>query len=144
MNKPNDGGPAFPRPKWWPSDGDPDADGHPQGGMSLLDYFAGKALPACIQYAYSERHYDPALIAEQAYEAGAAMVVAGEKVQRDPLRELYVRNLEGAAFEMRAALKGLLDVCGDFLTHEQQNLLENYLKHAKDAIAKAEAAGVKS
>lgn len=43
-----DGGQAFPRPKFWPADGDPDRDGHPQGGMSLRDYFAAAALTGIL------------------------------------------------------------------------------------------------
>jgi len=53
MGNPNDerdGGPAFPRPKWWPTDGDPDHDGHPQGGMTLRDWLAGQALAAAYAH----------------------------------------------------------------------------------------------
>lgn len=44
----NDGGQAFPRPKFWDGDGNPDNDCE-QGGMSLRDYFAAKALHGVLQ-----------------------------------------------------------------------------------------------
>ena len=70
-----DGGPAFPRPKFWLSDGDPDRDGLEQGGMSLRDYFAGQALVEMCG------HLNPNEAALLAYEFADALLAARDKEQ---------------------------------------------------------------
>jgi hypothetical protein len=82
-----DGGPAFPRPKYWPNDGNPDGDCLPQGGMSLRDYFAAQALAGSLA---SDAHPDVvldtlmdsprkvAMRAEFAYALADAMLKARE------------------------------------------------------------------
>lgn len=84
-----DGGPAFPRPKWWPTDGDPDHDGHEQGGMSLRDYFAAKAMASLLSnldlrnvadiVAQAKGQTARALIAEKAYQYADALLAERAK-----------------------------------------------------------------
>ena len=127
-----DGGPAFPS-----SIQRRDEQGklvgltcHP--GLSLRDYFAGQALAAMAD----PLTQTPLGLARNCYEIAEAMIEVRGLIAADPLLD--------AALEMRAALRGLLDVAHDFLTHEQLGLLENYILHAKSALGKAEAAGVQA
>jgi hypothetical protein len=68
---------AQPRPKWWPTDGDPDADGFPQGGLTKRELLAAMAMQGAVaHHEYSPlvaaRHaiaYADALLAELAKEA---------------------------------------------------------------------------
>lgn len=80
-----DGGHAFPRSKWWPTDGDPDHDGHEQGGMSLRDYFAAKAIGlfpmehANVVALQAGVKPDGALVAKFCYELADAMLAERDK-----------------------------------------------------------------
>ncbi len=75
----NDGGPAFPLT----ADENNDRDWNLAGGMSLLDYFAGKALPTIMERAdVQNKHGWPnwaLTVAEMAYDVAAAMVAEKEK-----------------------------------------------------------------
>ena len=76
MDKPNDGGPAF------PSTVQEDMDGYPRyaagyGGMSLRDYFAGQAMGG--QLADPDGEIDPKLIARWSYAYADAMLAEREK-----------------------------------------------------------------
>ena len=71
MSKPNDGGPAFPEMK---------SAYQLQGGMSLRDWFAGKALghiPALLDV--SEENASCENIAGHAYQIADAMLAARER-----------------------------------------------------------------
>jgi len=73
----NDGGPAFPRPA---SPGAKHAN-ESQAGMSLRDYFAGRAIPAAWleeTEGWEKTGHAPS-IAKLAYELADAMIVAREK-----------------------------------------------------------------
>jgi hypothetical protein len=76
MTKPNDGGPAFPRPvggdmdRYWNGE---------QDGMSLRDWFAGQALAGLL----AEKCKDPREAAEQAYDYADEMLEA----RRPPPKE---------------------------------------------------------
>lgn len=76
MTRPN-GGPAFPLP-CTTSCAEGDSIGH---GMSLRDYFAGQALIAAAGWAVSEKHWDPAAIAEDAYAVADALLEARKAVR---------------------------------------------------------------
>jgi hypothetical protein len=49
--------------------------------MSLRDYFAGQALIAAAGWAVSEKHWDPAAIAEDAYAVADALLEARKAVR---------------------------------------------------------------
>lgn len=66
MSNIENGGPAFPT-DWYPTDG------KPFQGMTLRDYFAAQALPACIQFCERERWN---WAADRAYEIADAMLKA--------------------------------------------------------------------
>ena len=68
MDKPNDGGPAFPCA---------DAKGFVSEGMSLRDYFAGQAMGG--QLADPDGEIDPKLIARWSYAYADAMLAEREK-----------------------------------------------------------------
>jgi hypothetical protein len=57
----DDGGPAFPT-------------NLSDDGMSLLDYFAAKAMQALMMDARFDLRHDPAIVADRAYEMAAAML----------------------------------------------------------------------
>ena len=90
------GGPAFPRPV-------SETEGHKEGlliefaheGMTLLDHFAGEALPAVYRAAYSwpEAEVEAVkqvmgaatgedVVAEASYRIGAAMIRAKQRRER--------------------------------------------------------------
>ena len=76
MNKPNDGGPAF------PATVQEDIDGYPRYaagnvGMSLRDYFAGQALAGML--ADSTRQSSLENYADDAYDIADAMLAEREK-----------------------------------------------------------------
>jgi hypothetical protein len=73
MDKPNDGGPAFPRVPW--DVNDYTGDGSP--GMSLRDYFAGQALQG--QLADFNCGKEPEYIAHWSYRYADAMLAEREK-----------------------------------------------------------------
>ena len=68
MDKPKDGGPAFPCT---------DAKGFTSEGMSLRDYFAGQAMGG--QLADPDGEIDPKLIAKWSYAYANAMLAEREK-----------------------------------------------------------------
>ena len=75
MDKPNDGGPAFPCT---------DAKGFTSEGMSLRDYFAGQALAGILadpeRHGFNESHAEcEFLVAEDAYILADAMIVLRER-----------------------------------------------------------------
>jgi hypothetical protein len=72
MDKPNDGGPAFP------------SDRFSELGMSLRDYFAGQALAGILadpeRHGFNELHAECEFtIAEDAYILADAMIIWREK-----------------------------------------------------------------
>lgn len=70
MNK-DTGGPAFPTTKPLDSWGDPNQ------GMSLRDYFAAKAMQACLRNAKPEDTDEPLITwAQDAYDMADAMLKA--------------------------------------------------------------------
>jgi hypothetical protein len=75
----DDSGPAFPRPKFWPTDGEPDLEGHPQGGMSLRDYFAGQALAGNCGYSTSGESVNSRTLAVEAYTIADLMLAERKK-----------------------------------------------------------------
>ena len=68
MDKPNDGGPAFPCT---------DAKGFVSDGMSLRDYFAGQALAGLL--AFPGKDFPSSVIALGAYDVADAMLAEREK-----------------------------------------------------------------
>lgn len=69
MSEKNDGGPAFPVPN--------DANVNGQEGMTLRDYFAAKAMQACVADPDWRREY-AASTSEAAYYVADAMIAARE------------------------------------------------------------------
>lgn len=75
---PYDGGPAFPRPESRGSSGA--VTGHSQAGMSLRDWFAGKALPVVAMPDANGRFtQDPEILASWAYALADAMLAERAK-----------------------------------------------------------------
>lgn len=70
----NDGGPAFPQSET--ANGNTIHDEHAQGGMSLRDYFAAKAMAAVLERIPAMPN---ARIADQAYGIADAMIAARSK-----------------------------------------------------------------
>jgi len=75
----NDGGPAFPS-----EFAEYELNGVPRGtrphqGMTLLDYFAAKALSVMIDRCASISKTDPAFVAQGAYGIAQAMLIEREK-----------------------------------------------------------------
>lgn len=80
MTKPNDGGPAFPRPPvfigaskhkdWW----------FMQDGMSRRDWLAGLAMQAIIsKYGITESHSDLIVWSIESYAFADALIAEGDK-----------------------------------------------------------------
>ena len=77
---PTDGGAAFPRP-FSEDTYLEDTDYEAQQGMSLRDYFAGKAMQGFIDYAAAKGHFVPPddQLAQCSYDVADAMLKARER-----------------------------------------------------------------
>ena len=76
MSNTNTGGPAFPFPAYTYPNGEIN---HGEGGMTLRDYFAAKAMQGLITSASlsrTESWYDEERVAESAYKMADAMLKA--------------------------------------------------------------------
>lgn len=112
----NTGGPAFPIAA---STGDPRDGVYCQNGMTLLDWYAGQALPWCLSE-FAGNAEDGTQYAEAAYQIAAAMLA--EKARRDAVVQqssttdnaAKVAELQAANKELVEALDSL-EVWGDEL-----------------------------
>jgi len=76
MSEINTGGPAFPQDIGWVSPNQHVQYRGPQGGMTLRDYFAAKAMQELMQMEHVETY---ASAATRAYEMADAMLKAREQ-----------------------------------------------------------------
>lgn len=81
MSKISDGGPAFPGGLYEPQHGGSNDREPMNDGMSLLDWFAGQALPGIVSRIPKDRypHAMPWDAASMAYAVGAAMLAERAK-----------------------------------------------------------------
>ncbi|MDY3558140.1 hypothetical protein R5W23_000861 [Gemmata sp. JC673] len=80
MSTPNNGGPAFPRSGF---EVDREERGNfdtsPQTGMSLRDWFAGRAITGLVQFADAPTRLRPEEMAEAAYRIADALLAQSVK-----------------------------------------------------------------
>ena len=72
-DKPNDGGPAFPKTGNYNEMAPSECDSLDADGMTLRDYFAASAISPMLVQAYGTT---PGVLAERAYEIADAMIAA--------------------------------------------------------------------
>lgn len=84
-NPHDDGGPAFPMPANWESYSVPEA------GMSMLDYFAAKALTAFL----SDKDFTPSIVESDVVEDAAGSYVRYEPTSGTP----YFYSVEKSSME---------------------------------------------